>query len=645
GQVLATVVSPDYGNADIHDIQPMANGDYLMDVYPTTSGVDMSSIGGPASTCVVDGAVEEVSPTGTLVWKWLLSQHLSPTEINKEIQATAAGSTCASPKDVWHLNSVADEGSDVLISVRYAGLYLIDKASGNILWKLGGSTTSNSLTIVGDSATPAGGLGQHDARIEPDGTVSFFDNGNVGNVKSSEARSPRVVSYTVSTGISPTVGTATLATSITDPAITTSSACCGSARQLSAGGDWVIGWGIDNIETEVTSGGSRVFSLTGPSSGLYTYRFLPVAAGVLSPAALRSDMDAMYPPTPGWRVDAAPQAGTASQFNAVQALNDSDVWAAGSYVLGGVSWPFVDHWTGPTGGWQVLPAAKGGSSSTFTSMSVLGDSDVWAAGSYVLSGVAWPFVEQWNGTTWNVLAAPKSGTSSVFNAIKAVSDTNIWVSGYYVQGGVNHPLVDHWNGVTWQVLPAAQGGSASQFNSITVLGNNDVWAGGWYVIGNSNLSFVERWNGSSWSVLAAPQAGTSSQFNAMTALGDSDVWAAGAYVLGGVTSPFVDQWNGTTWNVLAAPQAGTSSQFNAMAVLSDTDVWTAGSYLQSGASAPLVDHWNGSTWQVLVPPIAGSASQFNGLSVLSDTDLWGAGAYSQGGTNWPFLEQFGVGPT
>jgi class 3 adenylate cyclase len=51
----------------------------------------------------------------------------------------------------------------------------IDQRSGNILWKLGGSATPESLRITNDPVFTNGSHfgGQHDARLLPDGTVTL----------------------------------------------------------------------------------------------------------------------------------------------------------------------------------------------------------------------------------------------------------------------------------------------------------------------------------------------------------------------------------------------------------------------------------------------------------------------------------------
>src|SRR5205085_1925089 len=98
--------------------------------------------------------------------------------------------------------------------------------------KLGGTTTPESLTIVGDDDHAPNHLGgQHDARILPDGTLSLHENGT------GLGRPPRAVRFR----IDPIARTATLVETVVDPTIPTS-LCCGSATRM-PGGDWVMNWG------------------------------------------------------------------------------------------------------------------------------------------------------------------------------------------------------------------------------------------------------------------------------------------------------------------------------------------------------------------------------------------------------------------
>src|ERR1051325_4500797 len=147
------------------------------------------------------------------------------------------------------MNSVEPDGDGYIISQRHLNaIYRIDRATGNIVWKLSGSPRLESLAFEGD---PYGNFsGMHDARRLSDGTVSVYDNG------SPTGRPPRAVRYRIDSA----AGKATLVEQATDADVT-DSICCGSARKLS-GGNWAMSWGANPYVTESTSAGQRVFRMT-----------------------------------------------------------------------------------------------------------------------------------------------------------------------------------------------------------------------------------------------------------------------------------------------------------------------------------------------------------------------------------------------
>ena len=189
------------------------------------------------------------------------------------------------PYDAYHWNSIEATPTGYLLSFRHLDAVVnIDRDSGDIVWKLGGTTTPQSLTVLDDPVFTGGSHfgGQHDARLLDDGTVTLFDDGtNLG-------RAPRGVRYQIDPG----ARTATMLEQQTD-SVAPGAFCCGSARRL-AGGNWVFGWGSTNSVSEVTNTGARVFLLQ-LAEGSLVYRAIPVEFGVLSREALRAGMDAQYP--------------------------------------------------------------------------------------------------------------------------------------------------------------------------------------------------------------------------------------------------------------------------------------------------------------------------------------------------------------
>jgi hypothetical protein len=274
------------GPADPHDVLILPNGHVVMVTIQPRAGIDLSALGGPASASICDHVIQEINPgDGSVVWSWDAYDHIPVTEMDPQWDASIidAGPTIpACGYDVFHWNAIEPTGSGFIVSFRHLdAVYDIDQATGNILWKLGGSARAESLTVVGDPVFTGGSHfgGQHDSRLLPDGTVTLFDDGtNLG-------RPPRAVRYSIDT----TNHTATLISSVADPGIS-GAFCCGSARYLGSG-DWVIGWGSTQYGTESING-VRQYTLTFP--GALVYRLIPLTATQVNVQQLVAAMDTRF---------------------------------------------------------------------------------------------------------------------------------------------------------------------------------------------------------------------------------------------------------------------------------------------------------------------------------------------------------------
>jgi VCBS repeat-containing protein len=281
-------------SADNHDYQELPNGNRYILLYRLRDHVDVHQYTGrPEDTdaAVLDAEVQELDPDGNLVWSWNAATHVSFDETGHWWENQDPIKTLDGQRNVWdpdHINSVEPDGPNhIIISLRHTdAIYRIDKTTGEIEWKLGGSQTPQSLTILNDPFAAADFGGQHDARRLPDGTVSLHDNGTARPFNG-DFRQPRALRY----DIDPAAKTATLVESVTDPA-PLQSKCCGSARKL-PGGDWVMSWGSIPFVTELAPDGSRVYKLT--FNQPFSYRANPVLPGVLPAADLRAGMDAQHP--------------------------------------------------------------------------------------------------------------------------------------------------------------------------------------------------------------------------------------------------------------------------------------------------------------------------------------------------------------
>ena len=170
-------------------------------------------------------------------------------------------------------------GEDVLLSFRHLdAVYLIDRKSGAVVWKLGGTSSAKSLAIRGDTRpTPLDG--QHDARLLADGDVTVHDNSTFSGGP------PRMARYRIDAA----KRTATLVQQIVDPAVTASS-CCGSARTL-PDSDVLIDWGSTSTIGEYSAKGAPVLRLTFASG--FSYRATPVPLGTVTLQQIRAGMNQM----------------------------------------------------------------------------------------------------------------------------------------------------------------------------------------------------------------------------------------------------------------------------------------------------------------------------------------------------------------
>jgi Arylsulfotransferase (ASST) len=279
---LQTAGSP----LDTHDYQLLANGNYLLMTYKQRANpTDLTAYGGPPDGIVEDAELQEVQPDGTVVWTWNSKDHVSLAETS-HWWSTLISQTTDNVYDVAHINAAVVDGDSIVISLRHTdGIYKIDRNTGEVIWKLGGTTTPKSLTVLNDpyAANPLGG--QHDAMIRSDGTLTAHDNGQL------QGRPPRTVQYQINEG----AGTAKLINSVSDSGVP-AAVCCGSAR-LSNSGSWIVSWGgvgtTPHPVAEYAPDGSRTFALTFP--GGFSYRATPVATGQLTRAEIRAGMDAQHP--------------------------------------------------------------------------------------------------------------------------------------------------------------------------------------------------------------------------------------------------------------------------------------------------------------------------------------------------------------
>lgn len=273
------------GDLDGHDLQATPTGTYLALQYVQrvcpSDCADLSPWGGSAQAAVIDAEIHEIDANSNILWKWRSRDHITLEE------TALTGWLPMIGNDIIHANAVAPVGTDhVLFSARYLNaIYSINKSTGAIDWKLGGTPRAESLTVVGDTRPTAIGVqrlsGQHDVRIWPDGTVSVHDNGTIAT------RPPYIMRYSIDT----TNATATVVEAISDARVSYSP-YTGSARRT-ANGNWLAAWGGLPFLTELDSQGNPVLTINFNMGAEFTYRAVPALPGEVAADTIRQGMDVM----------------------------------------------------------------------------------------------------------------------------------------------------------------------------------------------------------------------------------------------------------------------------------------------------------------------------------------------------------------
>lgn len=258
-------------SSDHHDAQLEPDGSELITSYrPRLRSADLTELGMGSDEYVLDGVVQELDRSGRLVWSWDSKDHIALSEsspLADQISSPTPYPDGTQRHDLTHLNSIElAPDDDLLMSFRRLNaLYLIDRESGDVVWKLGGTHTPESLELFGEDGEPlseqeAGEVlwQQHDGRIYPADSpaaralgwngqgplVSAFDNAT------GQDRLPRAILF----GVDPEAGTAQILQTRMDPR-SGPSGCCGSARWDPETGAWAIAWGGSGLSTGFTPSG------------------------------------------------------------------------------------------------------------------------------------------------------------------------------------------------------------------------------------------------------------------------------------------------------------------------------------------------------------------------------------------------------
>lgn len=226
---------------DVHEFLITPQGTALITVYHRVAR-DLSAIGGPKHGALWEGVVQEVEITsGRVLFEWHSAEHVAPAESYLPVPPVANGPKAA-PYDYFHLNSIdVEPNGDLLISARNThAVYEIRRSNGDIAWRLGGKRSDFAMGPGTNFAW------QHDARRQPDGTLTVFDNGAAPKIEDHS----RVLVLAVNT----TTRRATLRRSYQHPRGLLASSQ-GNAQFL-GNGHVMVGWGSEPFFSEFDRAGN-----------------------------------------------------------------------------------------------------------------------------------------------------------------------------------------------------------------------------------------------------------------------------------------------------------------------------------------------------------------------------------------------------
>jgi hypothetical protein len=271
---VAAVGSP----TDAHELRLLPNGHYLLFSYVTRNDVDLTGLGSlGAHENIADCVAQEIDAQENLVWSWAASDHVDPIRESLELlESIVNGEDVVDP---FHCNSIdVDDGGNLLLSLRHANaVYYVDRASGQVEWKLGGTPyNKDGAPYIAVTADPEGTFSmQHDARFAASGGVTLFDD------HGATAGVARAVEYAID-------HEAATASFVWQFPGTAPSAAEGSFRR-EADGHSVIGWGNHQgdtrVLTEIDANDHDVLDVS--LSGQVSYRAIKVPLTQLDIGLLR----------------------------------------------------------------------------------------------------------------------------------------------------------------------------------------------------------------------------------------------------------------------------------------------------------------------------------------------------------------------
>jgi hypothetical protein len=242
---------------------------------------NLTSIGGPANGPVYDWIIQEIDiPTGKVIWEWHALGHVP-------VRYSHLPFVFGQRYDFFHLDSIQQlKDGNILVSSRNTwAVYLIDKKSGKVVWRVGGKHPSFKMGRHTNFEW------QHDATLHPRGVLTVFDDADSPR----EERQSRALTLHVST----TAHRVTLVHQYRHSPATLASSQ--GSDQILPNGNVFVGWGSKPYFSEYSPRGAQIFggSFRSPVDSYRAFRFGWVGSPVQPPTiavrpATTAGEDALY---------------------------------------------------------------------------------------------------------------------------------------------------------------------------------------------------------------------------------------------------------------------------------------------------------------------------------------------------------------
>jgi hypothetical protein len=237
---------------DLHEFKITPQGTAILITYPVVR-TDLRKVKGARKGLAVDSVIQEIDlGTGLVEFEW---HSLGKIRLTDTFSVPRGGRRV--PFDYAHANSVnLDTDGNFLMSARNTWtIYKIDRATGRIIWRLGGKRSIYKLPRAARFAW------QHDAHRRSDGAITMFDN---------EAFPPvRKFSRALALKLDERTKTVSIVGSLVHPRKLLT-ATQGNQQTLPSGGA-MIGWGSQRNLSEFDAAGNLVFGAS-LSLGFESYR-------------------------------------------------------------------------------------------------------------------------------------------------------------------------------------------------------------------------------------------------------------------------------------------------------------------------------------------------------------------------------------